>query len=151
MVEQADWDSISTMFNRLDESPGNYMKLVIYKWGKALEAILNDLDITAAQLELLSAVAALMKDGKPVTQQVISEFTRKDKNTVSGVMRTLETKGLVTRSNSKADLRSKFIIITDEGFRMVEKALAEVLLIDEKFFPDAKENAELKRLLKKHF
>jgi DNA-binding MarR family transcriptional regulator len=150
MVEQANWESISAMFKKLDESPGNYMKLVIYKWGRALEVILNDLDITATQLELLAAVAALMKDGKPITQQVISEFTRKDKNTVSGVMRTLEANGLVTRSNNKDDLRSKYIIITDDGFRMVEKALAEVLLIDRQFFPDAKENAELKRLLKKH-
>ncbi|OPY33128.1 MAG: MarR family protein [Methanomassiliicoccales archaeon PtaU1.Bin124] len=150
MVDQADWDSISIMFKKLDESPGNYMKSVIYKWSKALEAILNDLDITATQLELLAAVATLMKDGKPVTQQDISTFTRKDKNTVSGVMRTLEANGLVTRSNSKDDLRSKYIIITDDGFSMVKKALAEVLVIDEQFFPNAKENAELKRLLKKH-
>ena len=149
MVKKADWESMSKMFSRLDESPGNYMKQVLYKWGKALEAIMDDLDTTATQVELLAAVANLMKDGKPVTQRDVAEFSRKDKNTVSEVMRTLEANGYVTRSASDDDLRSKYIVITDKGFKLVEKALGEVLLIDQRFFPDDDDTKELRRLLKK--
>jgi DNA-binding MarR family transcriptional regulator len=150
MVKKVDPDSMSSMFAKLDDSPGNYMKRVVYKWGKALEDILDGLDTTATQLELLAAVANLMKDGKPVTQKDVCEFTRKDKNTVSGVMRALEKKGYITRSAREGDLRSKYLVLTDEGARLVEKALHEVLLIDERFFPDDDDRKELKKLLKKY-
>ena len=150
MVREVDWDSMALMFRKLDESPGNYMKQVLYKWGKSLEGILGDFDITATQLELLSALAALMKEGIPVTQKDVAEFSRKDKNTVSEVMRTLEMNGYVIRSASEDDLRAKYLVITDKGFHLVEKALGEVLLIDAQFFPDDDDSKELRRLLKKH-
>ena len=126
------------------------MKLVVFKWGKAMEEILHDLDITSTQLELLAALAYLMKDGNKVTQKDVAKYTRKDKNTVSGVMRTLEKNGYVTRSSSEDDLRAKHLVITEKGFSTVKKALAEVLIIDKKFFPDGNESKELKRLLKRY-
>ena len=96
MVGDVDLDSISSMFDKFDESPWNYMKAVVHKWGKAMEDVLQDLDITSTQLELLAAVAYLMKDGNPVTQKDVVNYSRKDKNTVSGVMRKLEKNGYVT-------------------------------------------------------
>ena len=150
MVKKADWDSMSLMFSKLDESPGNCMKQVLYKWGKALEGILADLDTTSTQIELLAALAALMKEGSPVTQKDVAEFSRKDKNTVSEVMRTLEMNGYITRSASGDDLRAKYLVITDKGFRLVQKALGQVLLIDAQFFPNEDDNRELRRLLNKH-
>lgn len=150
MLEDDDWESISSMFNEFDKSPGNYMKLVVYKWGKAMEDILHDLDITSVQLELLAALAYLMRDGKSVTQMDVAKYSRKDKNTVSGVMRTLEKNGYVTRSSSEDDLRAKYLVITNKGLRMVKTALGEVLLIDKRFFPDEKESKDLIRLLKRY-
>lgn len=150
MVKKDDWESISLMFGRLDESPGNYMKQVVHKWGKALEGILDDLETTATQIELLAALVYLMKDGKPVTQKDVVDYARKDKNTVSGVMRTLEKNGYITRSESEDDLRAKYLVVTKKGFRLVEKALGEVLLIDERFFPDDNDRKELRRLLIKY-
>lgn len=150
MVKKVDWESMSLKFGKLDESPGNYMKQVLYKWSKALEGIMDDLDTTATQIELLAALAYLMKDGKPVTQTDVAEYARKDKNTVSEVMRTLEKNGYVTRSASEDDLRAKYLVITNKGFSLVEKALGEVLVIDERFFPDENDCKELRRLLKKY-
>jgi DNA-binding MarR family transcriptional regulator len=150
MVKKVDWESLSSMFGKLDDSPGNYMKQVLHKWEKALEGILDGLDTTSTQIELLAALANLLKDGKPVTQKDVAEFVRRDKNTVSDVMRTLEKKGYIIRSASEDDMRAKYLVLTDKGFHLVEKALGEVLLIDERFFPDDNDSKELRKLLKKY-
>ncbi|HMK45481.1 MAG TPA: MarR family transcriptional regulator [Methanocella sp.] len=150
MVKQVDRESLSVKFAKLDESPGNYLKLVLSKWEKALQGVLNGLDLTATQLELLGTVANLTLDGKPVTQIDVGVFAHRDKNTVSRVMRALEKKGYVTRLAKDGDMRSKYLTLTDKGFRLVDKAMNEVLLIDERFFVDDGDAGELKRLLKKY-
>lgn len=114
MAEKVDWESMSFRFRKLDDSPGNYMKLVVKKWGKALEGLLEGMDTTATQVELLAAVAYLTKDGGPVTQQDVAEFTGRDKNTVSDVLRTLEKKGYLTRSTRGGNMRSKYLVLTDK-------------------------------------
>lgn len=150
MVKKIDRESMSLKFRKLDDSPGNYMKQVVKKWGKALEDLLEGMDTTATQVELLAAVANLTEDGNQVTQQDVAEFTGRDKNTVSDVLRTLEKKGYLTRSIRESNMRSKYLVLTDEGFSLVERALGEALRIDERFFPDDDETRELKRLLKKY-
>lgn len=150
MVKKADWESMSLKFSKLDQSPGNIMKQVLYKWSKALQGIMEDLETTATQIELLAALAYLMKEGNPVTQKDVAEYARKDKNTVSAVLRTLEKNGYITRSVSEDDQRAKYLVITDKGFHLVEKALSAVLVIDQRFFPDGDACDELRRMLRKY-
>jgi DNA-binding MarR family transcriptional regulator len=150
MVKKVDRESMSFKFRKLDDSPGNHMKQVVKKWGKALEGLLEGMDTTATQVELLAAVANLTKDGDPVTQQDVAGFTGRDKNTVSDVLRTLEKKSYLTRSTREGNMRSKYLVLTDKGFGLVERALGEALRIDERFFPDDDDTRELKRLLKKY-
>ena len=150
MVEKVDRDSIAVKFAKIDESPGNYLKLVLYKWEKALQGVLNGLDLTATQLELLGTVANLTLDGTPVTQIDVGVFARRDKNSVSRVMRTLEKKGYVTRLTKEGDMRSKYLLLTDKGYSLVDKAMDEVLVTDERFFADEGDARELKKMLKKY-
>ena len=72
------------------------------------------------------------------------------KNTASGIFKSLEKKGYIVRSVSEDDLRSKHIVLTEKGLRLVEKAVSEVALVDERLFPDDHDNEELIRLLKKY-
>jgi DNA-binding MarR family transcriptional regulator len=150
MVKKVDWESLSSIFDKMNESPGYYMMMVFNKWDRGISGVLDSYDSTRTQMELLVCMVKLMKGGQPVTQKDVVNFARRDKNTVSEVMRTLEKKGYITRATSAGDLRAKAVILTDKGFRLVEKAAGEVLLFDERFFPDDGDNKELKRLLKKH-
>ena len=126
------------------------MMLVQNKWDRGISGVLGSYNTTRTQLELLTCIAKLVKDGKPVTQKDVVDFVRQDKTTVSEVMKTLEKKGYITRSTSEGDMRVKYITLTDKGFRLVKTAAFEVMQFDEQFFPDNSDSKELKRLLKKY-
>jgi DNA-binding MarR family transcriptional regulator len=150
MAKEVDWESLSEIYNRLQDSPIFFMKQVTQKWEKSAADILVDFDVTTTQIEILGALGMLMKDGKPVTQRDLSESIRRDKNTVSEVLKTLEKKGYITRSESESDKRAKSLILTEKGLMLVEKAMAKVLLKEERFFSDRSDRDQLKRLLKKY-
>jgi MarR family transcriptional repressor of mepA len=150
MVKKVDRESMSAGFKKIDDSPGTYMKLVLKKWEKAMEGLLDGMDATSPQVEILAAVANLSQDGKPVTQRDVGEFTHRDKNTVSGILKTLEKRGYITRSMREGNMRAKYLVLTEKGLHLVEKALDEALQIDEQFFPDDDETRELKKLLKRY-
>ncbi len=150
MAKKVDRESMAAGFRKIEDSPGTYMKLVVKKWGKAMEGLLDDMDATSPQVEILTAIANLSQDGNPVTQRDVGEYTRRDKNTVSGILKTLEKRGYITRSTPEGNMRAKYLVLTEKGLRLVEKALDEALLIDERFFPDDDETRELKKLLKRY-
>ena len=143
-------DTLSSDLTKLKESPGGYLLLVAQKWERAVDHVLDGFDTTCTQVELLSCLVELMKEGNPVTQKDIAEFLDRDKNTVSEVMRSLEKKGYITRTVSESDLRAKYIRLTDKGYDLLEKSVREMVRMDERFFPEHDENDELKKLLMKY-
>lgn len=124
--------------------------MVSQKWERAVDHVLDGFDTTCTQVELLSCIVELMKEGTPVTQRDIAEFLDRDKNTVSEVMRSLEKRGYITRTVSESDLRAKYIRLTDKGYDLLEKSVREMVRMNEHFFPEQNENDELKKLLKKY-
>ena len=149
MVEKVR-DTLSSDLKKLEESPGGYLLLVAQKWERAVDHVLDGFDTTCTQVELLSCIVELMKEGNPVTQKDIAEFLDRDKNTVSEVMRSLEKKGYITRTVSESDLRAKYILLTDKGYDLLEKSVREMVRMNERFFPEHNENVELRKLLKKY-
>jgi DNA-binding MarR family transcriptional regulator len=143
-------DTLSSDLSKLKESPGGYLLMVSQKWERAVDHVLDGFDTTCTQVELLSCIVELMKEGTPVTQRDIAEFLDRDKNTVSEVMRSLEKRGYITRTVSESDLRAKYIRLTDKGYDLLEKSVREMVRMNEHFFPEQNENDELKKLLKKY-
>jgi len=139
------------MFGKLNETPGCYMLQVVQKWNREVDGIFDDLGTTRTQMDLLTAITKLTRDGRPVTQKDVADLVCRDQNTVSAVMRTLEKKGHVIRSSTEDDLRAKYIVITCRGLSLVEQATREILVMNQRFFPDADDNKELIRLLSKYF
>jgi DNA-binding MarR family transcriptional regulator len=150
MVGKVERDTLSLNLKKLEESPGGYLIQAAQKWEREVDNVLDGFDTTCTQIELLSCLVKLMKDGNPVTQKDIAEFLRRDKNTVSEVMRSMEKKGYITRSVSESDMRAKYILLTDKGYDLVEKAVSEMVRMDERFFPEYNENNELRKLLEKY-
>ena len=124
--------------------------MVAQKWERAVDHVLDDFDTTCTQVEFLSCLEELTREGNPVTQKDIAEFLDRDKNTVSEVMRSLEKRGYITRTVSDSDLRAKYIRLTDKGYDLLEKSVREMVRMNERFFPEHDENDELKKLLMKY-
>jgi DNA-binding MarR family transcriptional regulator len=58
-----------------------------------------------------------------IIQQEIAEMAKKDKSAVLRLIDILEKKGLVRRQTNLQDRRKNFIVITDEGKKMVSEII----------------------------
>ena len=145
-----EWKLILPLFKKLQESPSFYMKQVMQKYEKNLSDILVDFELTPTQMELLTGLAVLMKEGTPINQNDVAIFVNRDKNTVSEVLRTLEKKGYIARFKSSSDKRAKSLVITDNGLSIIENAINDVLVLDDQFFPKGSDRDELIKLLIKY-
>jgi DNA-binding MarR family transcriptional regulator len=143
-------DTFSRNLEKLKESPGGYLLMVSQKWERAVDHVLGDFDTTCTQVEFLSCLEELTREGNPATQRDVAGFLDRDKNTVSEVMRSLEKRGYITRTVSDSDLRAKYIRLTDKGYDLLEKSVREMVRMNERFFPEQDENDELKKLLMKY-
>jgi DNA-binding MarR family transcriptional regulator len=150
MAKKVDRESLLIMFSKLNDTPGYYMMQAVQKWDREIDSILDGLGTTRTQLVLLTALVKLLKDGEPVTQKQVADFVRRDQNTVSAVMRTLEKKGQITRSSTEDDMRAKYIVLTDKGLSLVEQATEKILLMNQRLFPDVNDNKELIKLSSKY-
>jgi DNA-binding MarR family transcriptional regulator len=151
MAEKVDWDSLALKYDRMGERPWRYLTVVIKKWEKEVGDVLESFETTRPQVEFLMCIAKFTKEGRTITQKDVARALGRAENTASGIFRSLEKNGYIVRSSSEADLREKHVAITEKGLRLVETAISQILLIDERFFPDEHDNEELKKLLKKYF
>ena len=150
MAKKVDRESLLAMFGRLNETPGYFMMMAVQKWDREIDGIFDDLGTTRTQMVLLTALVKLSTRETPITQKDLADFVRRDQNTVSAVLRTLEKKGHVTRSSPEDDQRAKYIAITDQGLILVEQATGKILAMNQRLFPDAGDNKELIRLSSKY-
>ncbi len=150
MAEKVDRDSLSEKYDKMDERPWRYLTVVIKKWEKEVGVVLESFETTRAQLEFLLCMAKFTKEGRDITQKDVANALGRPKNTASGIFKSLEKKGYIIRSVSEDDLRSKHIVLTEKGLRLVEKAVSEVALVDQRLFPDDRDNEALITLLKKY-
>jgi DNA-binding MarR family transcriptional regulator len=122
-----------TLFKTPEESPGYLLWRVSLLWRGFVEETLKPFDLTHPQFVVLAATAWLTRKGDYVSQIDISTSTELDPNTISQVLRGLETKGFIKRIQS-LDERSKNPVLTDLGSKVLNKALPAVEKADLKFF-----------------
>jgi DNA-binding MarR family transcriptional regulator len=134
----------------MGERPWRYLTVVLQKWENEVGTVLESFETTRAQAEFLMCIAKFTKEGRPITQKDVARALGRAENTASGVFRNLEKKGYIVRSVSEDDQRAKHVALTEKGLRLVEKAIGEIILVDERLFPDERDNEELKKILKKY-
>lgn len=71
-----------------------------------------------------------------VNQVILSRHAHIDIMMTSQVVRTLEEKGLLTRTVHPADTRAKMVLLTAEGREVAQRALTVVETVDEQFFQE---------------
>lgn len=96
-------------------------------------------------------VLILLRELEPVTQRELTERLGIQSGSASEVIAKLEATGLITRSLSEADRRTADILLTEEGRRQADEALAQRRKRHEEMFSvlSGEEKAQLLSLLDK--
>ena len=100
----------------------------------------------------LGECPVVAQQGKEITQVSLANFTKIDPMTTSQVVRTLQSKDLITREEHKTDTRAKVVTITAQGAELIAQAVAKVEAFDDEFFSilateQPSFNAQLHKLL----
>jgi DNA-binding MarR family transcriptional regulator len=130
------------------ESPGFLLWHVTHNWQRAVTAALAPLDLTHVQFVLLACTWWLTTEGHTPNQQTLAHQAGTDIKMTSQVLKTLENKGLLTRTTSPTDARAKTLTPTKTGTRLAQQAITAVEAVDESFFAPVSTPTLLKTLTK---
>lgn len=119
---------------KADDSSGFLLWQVTSLWQREIKKALEVYDITHSQFVLLASTHWLTLQGKEVTQVLLSAHSKIDPMTTSTVLRTLQSKDLLTRREHLTDTRAKTVALTDKGKELVMKAVVTVEAFDRQFF-----------------
>jgi DNA-binding MarR family transcriptional regulator len=138
--------------SRPDVSPGFLLWRTTLRWQRAIAAALKPLDLTHVQFVLLASTWWLTEQARtpselPIQAQVAAH-AEADVMMTSSVLRTLEARGLVTRTQDPADARVKRLAVTEEGRRRAVEAVAVVEAVDADFFSRANDPALVLHVLR---
>jgi len=130
------------------ESPGFLFWRITLRWQRVMVAVLRPLGLTHVQFVLLASVWWLtVVAGERPTQRRLAEHAGTDPMMTSQVLRSLESKGLVTRAVDPADSRARRLDVTPRGAALAQSAVAVVEAADAEFFAAAGDRAALLRTL----
>lgn len=125
---------IAFQFKSPEESPGYLLGQLTLLWQRKQKKVLDPLNLTQTQFVLLAALGWLSRTNDSVTQVDIANQGNADRMMVSKVLRTLEEKQFISRQGHQTDTRAKVIKLTDEGAKVLQKALIAIENADIAFF-----------------
>lgn len=125
---------IEFKFKSPNESPGYLLGQVTLLWQRKHKKVLDPLNLTQTQFVLLTALGWLSRENDNVTQVDIANQGNADRMMVSKVLRTLEDKKFISRQEHPSDTRAKVIKLTNEGAKVLQKALTAIENADIDFF-----------------
>lgn len=120
--------------NNQDQSTGYLLYHLTMLMERKMKRELDKLGITHTQFVILASTCMLLEKNDSVTQIMIANQSEMDKMMVSKVLRTLQSKGLITRQEHLTDTRAKIILLTEDGIRLFQKAFVVVKQVEKEFF-----------------
>ena len=121
-------------FEKSEDSTGFLLWQVTNLWQREIKKALEKYELTHSQFVLLASIHWLTLDKQSVTQILLSNHTKIDPMTTSTVLRTLQQKGFLQRQEHLTDTRAKTVGLTDEGKKIIKKAIITVENFDVQFF-----------------
>ena len=107
---------------------------VVHRYQREADRALAPLDLTNLQFMTLALAAWLGRQGEAVTQSDIARAGDIQPMQVSHMLKTLESKDLVTRRRHAADVRAKQIELTADGLKTLRLALPVVIDVQRRLF-----------------
>jgi len=129
-------------FDNAEDSSGFLLWQVTNLWQREIKKALERHNLTHSQYVLLASIHWLTLHQEDVTQVLLSTHTKIDPMTTSTVLRTLQAKGLLKRTEHATDTRAKTVVLTDEGKAVVKQAVVAVEDFDRKFFSSLGDDAD---------
>jgi DNA-binding MarR family transcriptional regulator len=117
-----------------EDSSGFLLWQVTNLWQREIKKALEQYGLTHSQFVLLASIHWLTLHKQEVTQVVLSNHTKIDPMTTSTVLRTLQQKGFIQRQEHLTDTRAKTVVLTEEGTKLIKKAVVTVEKFDTEFF-----------------
>jgi MarR family transcriptional regulator, organic hydroperoxide resistance regulator len=117
-----------------EESSGFLLWQVTNLWQREIKKALEQYGLTHSQFVLMASIHWLTIHKQEVTQIVLSAHTKIDPMTTSTVLRTLQQKGFIQRQEHLTDTRAKTVVLTEDGKKIIKKAVVTVEKFDTKFF-----------------
>ncbi|MFT3702032.1 MAG: MarR family transcriptional regulator [Agriterribacter sp.] len=117
-----------------EDSSGFLLWQVTNLWQREIKKALEQYGLTHSQFVLLASIHWLTLHKQEVTQIVLSAHTKIDPMTTSTVLRTLQQKGFVQRQEHVTDTRAKTVELTEDGKKIIKKAVVTVEKFDNTFF-----------------
>lgn len=115
---------------------------------KNKKQILERLDLTCSQYEILSATYYLVNTRPEVIQIDLSEKAFIDPMTTSTILRNLQKKGLIKRNRSSVNTRTVIVELTPVGVALFEKACQQVEAYSEMIFEGINQKLLISQLTK---
>jgi DNA-binding MarR family transcriptional regulator len=115
-------------------SPGFLLWQAQAIWQRRQRAALTPLGLTHAQFVLLAGATWLTQNDPELTQARLAAHAKVDVMMTSQVLRTLETKGYVTRTPHERDSRAMVVGVTNAGAELASRAIVAVEDVDDRFF-----------------
>jgi len=104
-------------------------------WQRSIKKLLKKHNLTHTQFVLLATAIWLNRtEEKKITQIMIARYARTDVMMTSNVLRTLEQKKWILRTDDLEDTRAKIITPTEAGIQLAQKVIPEVEAFDQTFF-----------------
>jgi MarR family transcriptional regulator, organic hydroperoxide resistance regulator len=109
---------------------------VLHRYIRETDRALADFNLTHLQFQTLALAAWLGRSGEPVTQAQLSRAGDVAPMQVSHMMKTLESKGWISRPRSSSDVRAKNVEITANGLAVLRRALPVMIELQQQMFGD---------------
>lgn len=134
-------------------SPGFLLWRTTLRWQRSITAALKPLGLTHVQFVLLASVWWLADQARTTeelpSQTAAAAHADTDTMMTSSVLRTLEGRGLITRTADPYDARVKRLALTEHGRQLARQAVTLVESADRLFFAAAGDQAPVLALLRR--
>ena len=116
------------------DRPGFLLWHATLRWQREVTEALRPLELTHVQFVLLAGTAWLSNRDGPPSQRELADHAGTDAMMTSQVVRVLEQRGLIRRSDDPSDARVKRLRCTPQGRALAARAVTEVQAVDDRFF-----------------
>lgn len=116
------------------DSPGFLLWHATLRWQRVVSASLRPLRLTHVQFVLLAGVWWLTRSAGPPSQVDLADHAGTDVRMTSQVVRKLEARGLLTRTQDVSDSRIKRLAVTPAGAALAMEAIEVVEAADRSCF-----------------
>jgi DNA-binding MarR family transcriptional regulator len=119
---------------RPEESIGYRLKLALQTWMRQMDAALRPFGVTPLQFIALGAIEICHERGETPSQVRIAAQTQLDTMMISKILRLLEKRGYLARSQHPDDPRANALCLTPKGSALVHAASPVVRQAHAAFF-----------------